>query len=98
MTGGPRTCYRRFNSIQARAPRRMVSSRGSTTSGKAPSRTSSTSCVRCSGPADRARVEKPSARVLLFLQRLPDQPGELADHAAAEGEHADHEDHTLHHG
>src|SRR6267143_6846730 len=33
-----------------------------------------------------------------FLQRLPDQPSQLAHHAPAEGEHADHEDHALHHG
>src|SRR5262245_27888272 len=32
------------------------------------------------------------------LQRLADHPGELADNAAAERHHADHEDHALRHG
>ncbi len=36
-----------------------------------------------------------TARELKFLQRLPNQPAELADHSTPEGEHTDHEDHSL---
>ena len=34
----------------------------------------------------------------MCLQRLLDEVGDLADDAAAEGHHADDEDHTLHDG
>src|SRR5687768_4917879 len=39
-----------------------------------------------------------TSRMAFKLKRLPQKLRELADHAAAEREHADHEDDALHHG
>src|SRR2546425_13338833 len=97
------TCCRRFRRIRAQGRRRTASLEISIASQRAKNRTFSTSCVRCnkeSKPVTRVDENRRGFFVRLgeawLLQRLPDQPSQLADHSAPEAEHADHEDHALH--